>query len=314
MFTFPMCHFAGAAANPATFKTGGYTGTGADQSFSGFGFQPDLIITKRSSGGNQAWNLQDSTRGISASLTLDSSGAELTGLTDYVTVFGADGFTVGANALVNNSGSSYQYWGWKKTSLVMDIVAYTGNGSNRTINHNLGATPNFIIVKRRNATALWTAYHDQLASAAQNNYNWNAAAGMAVSTDSTVWNDTAPTSSVFSVGTSNLTNANTSTYIAYLFANVAGSVSFGKYTGNGSTSGPSVSCGFQPTTVIIFRSAGTGRSIPIVYSSTESMTFTDVGTRDTTNFMDFVASGFNIKTNSSNYNTSALEYQYCAFK
>lgn len=296
------------------FKTATYTGTGANQSFTGCGFQPDLIFTKRSVGGSQTWNVQDSTRGISESLAFDSSNATLTGLSNYVTSFDADGFSIGNNSLVNTNTSTYQYWAFKKAPLVMDIVSYTGNATNRTIAHSLGVTPNFIIIKRRSGSALWTAYHDQVTGTATKNFNWDATSGLSLTTDSTVFNDTTPTSSVFSVGTSNQTNANTSTYIAYLFANVTGAVSIGQYTGNGSSSGPSVTCGFLPSALTVFRASGTGLALPTTYGTDQTLSWVDTGTVDSSDFVDFTATGFNIKTTSGQWNGSALPYCYIAWK
>ena len=122
-----------------------------------------------------------------------------------------------------------------------DIVTYTGNGSARTISHSLGAVPHFMIVKARTTAGTdqgWPVYHRNLTSAS---YYLSLNATTAQTSDTTVWNGTAPTSSVFSVGTNALANTNNDTYLAYLWTEISGFSRFGSYTGNGSTDGPFVS-------------------------------------------------------------------------
>jgi len=121
-------------------------------------------------------------------------------------------------------------------------VCYTGTGANRTINHNLGVVPQLMIVKSRNEPYEWAVYSSSLANTQYMVLNSTAAAA----TGATRWNSTTPTSTVFSVGTDNSVNANGTTYVAYLFATVAGVSKVGSYTGTGATL--TVNCGFTSGT------------------------------------------------------------------
>jgi hypothetical protein len=136
------------------------------------------------------------------------------------------------------------------------IVSYTGTGANATLGHGLGVTPKMIIFKKRNGAPNWSVYHTSIGATKYLELNTTAASQTA--TDR--FNDTEPTSSVFSVGTENQTNASSGTYIAYCFAEKKGFSKFGSYTGNGSSNGTFVYTGFKPAFLIMKRtnSAGTG--------------------------------------------------------
>ena len=129
---------------------------------------------------------------------------------------------------------------FKRAPSFFDIVCYDGSGSNRTISHNLGVAPEMIWVKSRSNSGLgWMTYHTGTGATHYMMVNSN---GAAVDLD-VIWNDTAPTSSVFSVGTGGSVNDSGKTYIAYLFATVAGVSKVGSYTGNGGTQ--NIDCGFS---------------------------------------------------------------------
>jgi hypothetical protein len=168
-----------------------------------------------------------------------------------LTAFESDGFALGDDVIVNTNAESYVAWQWNEGATPgFDIVSYTGNATARTISHNLGVVPEMMIVKNRADTDNWAVYHAGNTSAPETDYlvlNSNAN----TVDDATVWNDTAPTSSVFSVGTSSLTNGNTEAMIAYVFADVEGFSKFGSYVGNNSTNGPMVNVGFRPAFIMI---------------------------------------------------------------
>jgi len=138
------------------------------------------------------------------------------------------------------------------TTAGFSIVTYTGSGSNATVGHGLAISPDMVIVKNRTAgtTGAWLVYHSANTSAPETDYlrlnETNATADI-----NSVWNDTAPTSSVFSIGTSSNVNTNTHTYLAYCFHSVEGYSKMGSYTGNGSTDGTFVYTGFRPAWVLI---------------------------------------------------------------
>ena len=168
----------------------------------------------------------DTVRGVEKYLTTDSNQAETNQPGHgYITAFGSDGYTFsdGSSGRLNYNGdTTYVSWNWVEGSTPgFDIVSYTGNATARTIAHNLGVVPEMMIVKNRADTDNWAVYHAGNTSAPATDYlvlNENSA----TADDATVWNDTAPTSSVFSVGTSSLTNGNTEAMIAYIFAPVEG--------------------------------------------------------------------------------------------
>jgi len=146
------------------------------------------------------------------------------------------------NGVYNTTGSNNAYYGWmwKRAKGYFDVVAYTGTGSAKTEAHSLGVAPEMMWVKARNTTEDWTVWAG-FGNDKYLNLNDNAV----VNSDSvtTIWNNTAPTSAVFSVGTHDRTNASGDTYIAYLFATLAGVSKVGSVTHSGSST--DVNCGFS---------------------------------------------------------------------
>ena len=304
------------------FNTVLYTGTGSSQSITGVGFQPDFVWIKERSG-VEDHGLYDAVRGVQQQLESNTTTDETTESTG-LTAFGTNGFTVGALAQLNTSAETYVAWNWKEsTTSKFDIVTYTGNGSARTISHNLGVVPNMIIVKARTTASTdqgWPVYHSANTANPETDYlllNSN----VATADLDTVWNDTAPTSSVFSVGTNALVNANNDTYVAYLFANVAGFSAFGSYAGNSSTDGPFVFTGFRPAFVLIKRSnAADPWAIFDAKRSTENVVnkalYTNSsGAEDVGALLnqDFLSNGFKLRNTDTYFNVSGNTYIYAAF-
>ena len=135
-----------------------------------------------------------------------------------LTAFNSTGFSIGSDSGVNINAGTYASWTFREQAKFFDIVTYTGTGVARTIAHNLGSAPGFIIVKRTDTADEWFCYHRSLGQSQQILLNSTAAAG----TNNNQWNNTAPTSSVFSLGTDSGANGNGGTYVAYLFAHDAG--------------------------------------------------------------------------------------------
>ena len=199
----------------AYFQTKLYTGTGSSLALTNDGnsdLQPDWVWIKERNGATNQM-LTDSVRG--ATKTLHSQNTD-TESTPALKSFNSDGFTVGTDGDVNTSSDTYVAWNWKKTADAgFDIVSYTGNGSARTISHSLSAVPGWIIVKNRDEGESWPIYHHKNTSAPATDYL--ALNDTHATTDSnTRWNDTAPTSSVFTVGTSDVVNKNTIKYMGPL--------------------------------------------------------------------------------------------------
>ena len=140
-----------------------------------------------------------------------------------------------------SSNSSKYSWMWKRALGYFDVVAYTGTGSNRTVSHNLGAVPEMMWVKVRSTTDYFQVYHKDLAATEYLEFRTNAKTS---SNGTRRWNSTRPTDSVFSLGDHGSVNGSGQTYIAYLFATVAGVSKVGSYTGNGSAN-HQIDCGFS---------------------------------------------------------------------
>jgi hypothetical protein len=307
-----------------------YTGTGAALTATNSGsMQPDLLWLKNRSlgtGGNHT--LFDSVRGgPSTELYTSSTAAESAG-TGALTSLNANGFTLGNGGdLVryNQNTNNYVAWQWKKGATPgFDIVTYTGSVSitSQTISHSLGVKPSMIVVKSRNlAGRNWPIYHTSIG--ATNVIYLNAT--NASSGSSGHWNNTEPTSTNFTVGTDNDVNANggTYTYVAYLWAEVAGFSRFGSYTGNGSTDGPFVWCGFRPKFVLI-KASSTGEnwnmfdSVRSTYNVVGNMLLPNSTNAEYTDtYFDMLSNGIKFRNSSAptgaGFNTNGVTYTFAAF-
>lgn len=300
-----------------------YTGTGATQTIvNGSGMPPNLLwIKNRSNTGSH--HLFDTVRGVPLAIFSDSTNAEES-RPNCLTSFNSNGFTVGSSSdgNTNLSSSAYVAWQWKEGATQgFDIVVYTGNGANRTIAHSLGVAPSLIIVKRRDSTGNWPVYH--ASNAAANTLYLNSAASRAAA--ATVWNSTAPTSTVFSVGTSADVNANSGTYVAYLFAEVSGFSKFGSYAGNGNANGPFVYCGFRPRFLLIKNASdGTARDWEILDTARDTFNVSNSGIASNTTaaentgnsssspYIDILSNGFKLRGIGARDN-SGQTYVFAAF-
>jgi hypothetical protein len=317
------------------FNTVLYTGTGAAQSITGVGFQPDWTWIKGRSGATDH-ALYDAVRGVQEQLESNQTGAETTEATG-LTAFGADGFSVGALAQLNTSTATYVAWNWLAgngtssntdgsiTSTVsvnqkagFSIVSYTGTGAAATVGHGLGAAPSMVIVKNRDQADAWQVYHGANTANPETDYLvLNTTAATADAADR--WNDTLPTSSVFSLGNGATVNTNTEDYIAYCFAEVEGFSKFGSYTGNGSTDGPFVYCGFRPAWLMIKRTNSTANWYLMDdqrprYNETDLVLYPNLtATEATVGGIDFLSNGFKPRSNNSQHNASGGTYIFAAF-
>ena len=314
-----------------------YTGTGANgrQVTNQGGFEPGMIwIKNRSSAVNHIW--QDTTRGVGASNALrsDTTGAESGQFVDAVN---STGYVVNGDAAVNGSGSSYVGWQWRTSSSTVtntsgtissqvranptagvSVVTYTGTGANATVGHGLGVAPKMVIVKNRTGANNWAVYHASLTSAA---FYLSLNQTIAQTNNNTLWNSTAPTSSVFSVGTAGDTNGNTNNLVAYCFAEIAGFSKFGSYTGNGSADGVFVYLGFRPKFVMIKRTDTTGNW---AIHDTSRSTFNQIPNYLLANTadaevggsvlaIDALSNGFKLRVTQANENASGGTYVYACF-
>ena len=168
-----------------------------------------------------------------------------------LSAFGSDGFTVVSNLAVNGDGNKYVAYCWDESATAgFDILTYTGTGSAHTISHNLSAVPHWMIHKGRSDAYSWITYHHKNTSAPETDHL--TMESTAATADSAYeWNDTAPTSSVWTVGSGSGSNENTKTYVAYLWSEKQGFSKFGSYEGNGAApDGTFVYTGFRPAFVM----------------------------------------------------------------
>jgi hypothetical protein len=188
--------------------------------------------------------VNDRLRGISTTnpsgsgnpfLKTNTTGAETT---PSNIIFQGNGNATMLGQYFAGQGYNQIYWLFGRAPSFFDEVCYTGTGSATTFTHNLGVVPELMIVKQRSSTTGWVVYVSALAASDYLVLNNTSAS----QTASTIWNSTAPTSSVFSVGTSTTTNTSAGTYVNYLFASCAGVSKVGSYTGNGSSQ--TINCGF----------------------------------------------------------------------
>jgi hypothetical protein len=281
------------------------------------GFQPDLVWMKiRSASENHI--LYDSARGTDNFLVPNLTNAAASGGGQGLTSFNSNGFTLGS-INPNYAGSpTFVAWQWKESATPgFDIVTYTGNGSNRTIAHSLGVDPKLGFIKRRDSTSDWSVYYNFDGLGAGVRYlTLNSTAASVY--DPTYWNSSVWTSTLMQLGTNGAVNTNSATYVAYLWSEVAGFSKFGSFTGNGSTDGPFVFCGFRPRWVMIKRTDGAG-SDWVVWDAVRSTTNLASGAlypngsfaQDGTDMGDFLSNG--IKFRQTVYNVSSGTYIFAAF-
>ena len=249
------------------FNTKLYTGNGGTQSITGVGFQPDWTWIKgRSFSDNHV--LTDAVRGVTKTIFSDLTAVEET-QTGGLTAFGSDGFSVGSLAEVNTNNATIASWNWKagtgqgssntagsinttytsvNTTAGFSISKFTATGSNATVGHGLGVAPAMVILKNLDSARSWAVGHNGLTNW---NYHCYLNATNAENSDSTMFQGTAPSSTVFSVGTASETNESGDNFIAYCFAEKTGYSKFGSYEGNGNADGTFVYLGFKPAWLMV---------------------------------------------------------------
>jgi len=326
------------------FNTKLYTGNGSSQTLDmdNLGL---LWMKNRTEGSNYC--LFDSVRGgyytsapgpiLRSNGTTAAGGSDITSA--YGITFGSSSSTIGSDGggyNYNQNGKSYVGWQWRangagsantdgsinstvsvNTTSGFSIVSYTGTGANATVGHGLGAVPKMIIVKNLSDVDNWVVYHNSLGNTDGLYLN---------TTDSTVgtntfWNNTTPTTTVFSVGTHNRVNGSGDNMIAYCFAEKTGYSKFGSYKGNGNADGTFVYTGFKPAFVIV-KCSSTSADWQLADNkrTTSGGNVIDKDLRpnnsdsETTNtFVDFYSNGFKLRNNFGNWNASGETYIYMCF-
>ena len=319
-----------------------YNGTSATHAITGVGFKPDLVwIKDRGNAESHIWN--DSTRGAGNDLSSNSINAQANRPTGFVS-FDSDGFTLGADSggVVNDSSRGpYVAWCWKAgggttssntdgtiTSTVQvnskagfSIVNYQGaGGSSSTVGHGLSAAPEMMIIKSTSnagTSYTWGVYHTGIGPTKYLELNYNNAAATA----STPWNNTAPTSTIFNLGSWSAVNGSGVDYIAYCFHSVAGYSSFGTYTGTGSA-GNAQNLGFEPAFVLIKRTDSAGawslydnKRSPSNPRDKKLVPNSDAAENNagTTYQLNFLTNGFEFLGGGSDLNANGGNFIYIAF-
>jgi hypothetical protein len=320
------------------FNTKLYSGNGSTNAITGVGFKPDWVWIKGRSGtyNTENHNVYDSTRGVTKLIIPNGTTVNTTDA-NGLTVFGTDGFSLGTRGDVNGASTEYCSWNFKanggttssntdgsitstvqaNTTSGFSIVSYTGTGSAATVGHGLNSAPTYMVIKNISSARNWANYHS--AYSPSKNAEWNTTIA-AESNGAAMYNSTAPTSSVFSVNTSTSTNESGDSFIAYCWHEVKGYSKISTYTGNASSDGPFIYCGFKPAFLIIKRTASTDEreiydSARIGYNSANyHLNVTDATAEATlTERVDILSNGFKIRASSSGpLNASGAEYNFIA--
>jgi len=321
------------------FQTKLYTGNDSDNhsiTLDGSeNMQPDWLWIKQRGDAGYDHSLTDSVRGSTKMLYSDLNRTEDTHSTG-VKSFDINGFTLGvddgtggAYANLVNYTKNYVAWNWKKTAVSgFDIVTATGTGSAKTISHSLSAVPHWIISKEKTGSVNdWVIYQHKNTAAPQTDKlilnETNA------TSDDSCWNDTTPTSSVFSVSGASVVNRSSSTYVYYLFSEKKGFSKFGSYVGNGSTDGTFVFTGFRPAWVMHKRTDSSAswfitdnKRLGFNSATINSVSLGNVTLKandatseaeGTTNMMDLLSNGFKHRQSGGDGNASGGTYIYMAF-
>jgi hypothetical protein len=325
------------------------TGDGGSHTFTGLDFQPDWVWSKRRQ--THVHQLYDSVRGAGSGKAIqsDSNAAEGGdgGTYGYLSSFTSDGFasTVGSsnNNYFNADGATYVFWNWRagtsvsgntsgsgtakaytgsvNTDAGFSIIRHLGNDTaGHTIPHHLGAVPKMIIghgISGDDATS-WTVYHHSLGNTHTISLNETGAA-----VDASVWNDTTPTSSVISLGSSGNVNDNDDAFILYSFAEKKGYSKFGSYTGNGDDDGLFVYTGFKPAFVMIKMTSeaqnwGIYDNKRLGYNEVKNVLFPNLSNAENANLapIDLLSNGFKMRKDaggSDQNNKGGGTYIYMAF-
>ena len=296
------------------FNTLLYTGNGSARSITGVGFQPDWVWVKSRTTTHQPV-LSDSVRGTGKELRSDTTDAE-SSLGD-ITSFDSDGFSIGTRGEINNNTTPFVSWNWKasgstasntdgsitstvsaNTTAGSSIVSFTGTGANATVGHGLGSAPRMMIFKNRDEGAEgWFVYHESIGNTKRLLLDETSA----TSTSSTFWQDTSPTSSVFSVGSNHGCNG-PDAMICYAFAEKKGYSKFGSYVANGNSDNAFVHTGFKVAFLMTKLSSTSGGSWEIVDNKRDGFNGenhrlypSDESAEGTGNDYDLLSNGFKVR-------------------
>lgn len=315
-----------------------YTGTNTDNRLVNTGIKTDMAMFRMRSGfnvGYEGFVVGDRLRGQpflkTGSVTYeqennDSFDQQLISGTQYGTAFSSmtgawvgnssGASVVASNINTNPTANNHIAYAFQRRPGFFDIVCYTGTGVTRTVPHQLGVAPELMIIKHRGFVGNWMVYAAGVGATKYLLLNTSAAAA----TSTAPWNNTDPTSSVFTVGTDEATNGASNNYVAYLFTSLPGISKVGSYTGNGTTQ--TINCGFTTGArfVLIKRTDSTGDWLAAdtargILSGNDPLLRVNstVAEATTLDWIDADSSGFVINQESTaNANVNAATYIYLA--
>ena len=311
-----------------------YTGNGTARTIA-TGHQSDWVWLKRRDGA-AGHRIADSVRGATKLLYSDSTTSEQTDAKS-ITGFVSTGFTLGDDANgydVNTNTNTMVAWSWKaggsassnsngsitssvsaSTDAGFSIVSYTGTGSDANVGHGLSSAPELIITKSRSTTGDWKVHTSAIDG------SWDVGT---LNSTSAFGNSsyTAPTSSIFYVGSGAPTNASSVTYVSYLLHSVKGYSKFGSYTGNGSLDAPFIHLGFKPAWLMIKRTDTTNSWVMFdnkrnAFNVVDKHLFANTTDPEDSsanyNEVDFLSNGFKLREDNNTINASGGTYIFMAF-
>jgi hypothetical protein len=312
-----------------------YVGNGVSQNVvTASGFKPDFVWIKDRTTAGQDNGLYDTVRGTGRTLYSNLTNAE-SSVISTLTAFNSNGYTVGTENMANKANDNFVGWSWQagqgstssntqgsitstvsvSTTAGFSIVTYTGVGSSpKTVGHGLGVAPKMILLKSRGSAVNWYVWHTSLgATQVIEGLNTTGAASSQIT-----FNNTLPTSSVISLG-NNDSNNNGSTYVLYVWAEIAGFSKFGSYTGNGSADGPFVFTNLKPRFIMIKRTDTTSNWTILDtaregYNVDNDPLYPNLSDAEgTTDLADILSNGFKLRSTDASVNANAGTYIYACF-
>ena len=330
----------GSAHFTTTLYTGNASTNAITNSANAGDFQPDWVWLKSRNSGTHH-RLYDSSRGALKNILSSAANTEAT-TANSLTSFDSNGFTLGSDDNSNQNTKTFVAWQWKanggttssngdgnitstvqaNTTAGFSIVLFTGNATaGQTVGHGLGVKPEIIFAKNRSNGNNWNVYAEPVDNTGNNYLSLNGTVGK--ESDFNMWNDTAPTSSVITLGDRNETNGSSHNMVFYCFHSVKGYSKIGSYTGNGNADGTFVYTGFKPAWIMLKRTDSSNnwnifdskRDVDnqvgnVLYANLTSAEEADASHSSAN---DFLSNGFKLKETGNAVNGSGATYIYMAF-
>ena len=321
------------------FSTLLYSYGAPPSSVTGVGFSSNMVVIKSINGTSGANNWYAGNTVMGNTISNNWNGTAIETSTDSITSYDADGYTMGADATnnINETGTNYVAYSWKagtssglsggtitptaysfSATAGVSIVQYDGNStSGATVPHGLGVAPKMVMVKCLDTAENWCLGHTSFGFT-----KWIPLDTSGTPTTTSVtWNDTAPSSTVVTLGANSIVNTHTTLgYIMYAFANVKGFQHHGSYTGNGDVDGPMVYTGFRPAFVMVKRLDSSDNWVCFDnkrqgYNETNYISYPNLNLAEATStpYFDIVANGFKVRWTDSKANTGGNTYLYSAW-